>query len=84
VTIGISDDYACVMTDAGTLYYGYEVTDEDEEWCFEATLGELKVRIPRPELQKVGKLSDKWAEPMEFLLVGIGILLEQGLLEAKQ
>ena len=45
--IGISDDYASIETNGISFYYGYEVTDENGEWCFQAkTKGGKEITLP--------------------------------------
>ncbi len=59
------------------LYYGYEVTDKDENWCFEGTFPDGKVTIPFPVLKLADDTLDKFM-CVPCLLTGIGILIERG------
>lgn len=85
VNVYWSDDYAGMVSDKYSFYYGYEETycpkhkDEDcedlydcelREWCFTASIGNRKVlRVP------CSKLWFEYKEPMEMLLLGIGQFL---------
>lgn len=87
MNIGTAQDYA-VLTDLGgeEFYYGYEVTD-DEEWCFQAKLpdgrgGVRIVTIRQTQLMEAAGLRDG-ERCEEFLLAGIGLLIERGELGAK-
>jgi len=37
----ISSDYAGITGQNAQFYYGYERTDENEDWCFVATIQQL-------------------------------------------
>ena len=65
------------------LYYGYEVTDKDENNCFQATFPGGKITIPFRELKRVDNFLDQW-ECVPCLLIGIAILIERGDLNASQ
>lgn len=67
----LSDDYAVLSTNNSQFYYGYEVTDENDEWCFTAkiTVGEEKIEIKTP-FSKLGA-RDQF-DCAECLMVGIG------------
>jgi hypothetical protein len=59
------------------LYYGYEVTDKDDNWCFEATFHGNKITIGFPVLHHHDKNLDQ-GECVPCLLTGIAILIERG------
>ena len=64
-----SDDYCGLRTKNLTFYYGYEVVDENEEWCFEARDDRKSPLLTIP----TSKLSPKQGEePYYYLLMGIG------------
>jgi hypothetical protein len=46
----IAGDYAGIESNGVSLYYGYEVTDENNEWCFVAKADGKSVTIPSSEL----------------------------------
>jgi hypothetical protein len=41
-----SSDYAGITTKNFKAYYGYEVEDENEEWCFQASFNDETITIP--------------------------------------
>lgn len=74
IDVYTSDDYCGLRAGPYVFYYGYEVTegdDEDAEWCFQATVGnKIVMTIPRSKLWP----SDR-EEPFFHLLTGIGMFL---------
>lgn len=66
-----ASDYAGLRCNGFSAYYGYEEKDENEEWCFVATINGEVTKIP------FGKLGarDKF-ECLECLLHGIAIVLD--------
>ncbi len=78
-----ASDYAGIDVPAKgiKLYYGYEVTDKDENWCFQATLPRTKITIGFPFLKHQDSKLDQW-ECVPCLLTGIAILIERGELRA--
>ena len=70
----IAGDYAGVESKNVKLYYGYEVTDENNEWCFQVTQnGQEVITIPSSELN----VRDTF-DCGECLLAGIAKLLKNG------
>lgn len=71
----VAGDYAGIVGKNVTVYYGYEETTEDGEWCFVAKAGETEIlKIPQSKLGAqdrfdcasclmagIGKLFDKYA-----------------------
>lgn len=45
-----SGDYAAIRSENFKAYYGYEVTSEDGEWCFEARFEDEVITIPFSKL----------------------------------
>jgi hypothetical protein len=74
-----ASDYAGidVPTKGIKFYYGYEVTDDDENWCFEATFPQKKIKIGFPILKHENASLDQF-ECVPCLLTGIAILIERG------
>ena len=74
--ISISDDYASIETNGISFYYGYEVTDENGEWCFQAkTKGGKEITLPFSRLGARDSF-----DCGECLLAGIALLFEDGQL----
>ena len=46
-----SGDYAGITAKNFTAYYGYEVTDENGEWCFQASFDDETITIPFRKLK---------------------------------
>lgn len=65
-----SSDYAGITANNFKAYYGYEVTDENEEWCFEATFGTKTITIPFSKLK-----SDDQFNCEHNLILGIAWLM---------
>jgi hypothetical protein len=65
-----ASDYAGLATENASFYYGYEVTDEDYNWCFTAKIGDEEIKIPFPKLGA----KDQW-NCVECLMTGIGWVL---------
>lgn len=83
--VSIASDYAVLAFDQEFpyFYFGYEVTyggneeGEDADWCFQAKFSKADiVTIPQPHLGLEDGL-----EMGEYLLAGIGLLVERGILE---
>lgn len=69
----VASDYAGITAKHLDLYYGYEVTDANGEWCFSARVGETEVmKVPQSQL----KASDKF-DCASCLLAGIGMLFDK-------
>jgi len=49
-TYSIASDYATVSSKYFNAYYGYEITDEYGDWCFEAEFSGVKITIPASKL----------------------------------
>lgn len=79
----ISSDYAGINIPSKriVLYYGYEVTDAEENWCFKATFPDGDVTIAFPALLLADISLDQF-EVTGCLLTGITILIERGDLKA--
>lgn len=74
--ISISDDYASIETNGISFYYGYEVTYENGEWCFQAkTKGGKEITLPFSRLGAKDSF-----DCGECLLAGIALLFEEGQL----
>jgi hypothetical protein len=72
VNVYSSDDYCGMSNGTFSFYYGYEETDENEEWCFVAKEHGVEVfRLPAPELWHDG--SDNM---LTHLVAGIGQWLQ--------
>lgn len=65
-----ASDYAGISTENFSAYYGYEEVGENDEWCFIATIGDTKIKIPFSKL----KAKDKF-ECTDCLLMGIAWIL---------
>ncbi len=71
-TQGLSDDYAHLSAGGAEFYYGYESTDSNGEWCFYAKIdGEPVLQVPKSILS-----GRDLGDPVEYLLVGIGRVLD--------
>lgn len=68
-------DYAGIRSKNFKAYYGYEVTDENDEWCFKANFGDTEIIIPFSKL----KASDKF-DCADCLMVGVGWLFQKYML----
>ena len=69
----IASDYAGVRGGNVDLYYGYEQTDENGEWCFVATEdGVEQMRIPQSKLG----IKDSF-NPASNLMAGIAIFVSR-------
>ena len=66
----ISSDYAGLNTDNANFYYGYECTDENDEWCFSAKCAGEETIIPFSKLQAKDQF-----DVVDCLLIGIGWIL---------
>jgi hypothetical protein len=66
-SIAISSDYASLVTPNADFYYGYERTDENEDWCFVAHVNGAEIVIPSTKLG----VSDKF-DVVTCLYMGIG------------
>lgn len=80
--IGVSDDYAVLTAGGCRFYYGYEDVDQDnEEWMFTAQLpGIGGEAVTRQELLAANDQLAQGSRTEDFLLTGIGILIERGFL----
>lgn len=71
----VASDYAGVEGKDVSMYFGYEQTDANGEWCFVVTeLGEETMRVPQSRLG-VAPRSDM----SEFLLAGIAQWLSRSV-----
>ena len=69
----VAGDYAGINSKHLSVYYGYEETIEDGEWCFVARTGETEImRIPQSKLDA----SDKF-DCASCLLAGMGQLFDR-------
>ena len=71
-----ASDYAGLGTEKYAFYYGYEETDEEDNWCFttsEQESGKEIVRYSSVELGVVGEY------PEIALLHGIGKFIQENL-----
>lgn len=70
-----SDDYAGLESGNLKFYYGYEVVDENDNWCFQVReSGEVIFKISRPEIEKSLKYSQLYT-CNDYLIAGIGMWL---------
>lgn len=65
-----ASDYAGISTENFSAYYGYEQVDENDEWCFTATIEETKIKIPFSKLKAKDQFNCK-----DCLLMGIAWVL---------
>jgi hypothetical protein len=75
MSIAIAGDYASLTVSGTQYYYGYEVTDDEGDWCFQAEWPKGHVRFTQHDLE----LSNRW-DCVNGLLRGIELLLERGYL----
>jgi len=68
--ISSASDYALFESKNLQAYYGYESTDENEDWCFQAKVNNDVIKIPFKKLQGRDQFNCT-----ENLLLGIGWLL---------
>lgn len=75
VDYGCSDDYAVLMSGNLNFYYGYEVTDDADDWCFQVKKnGEEIFKISMNYIMK--NVDNRQLDsPKDFLIAGIGIWL---------
>lgn len=67
MSVNVNDDYASIDFDGGAMfYYGYEVQDENDNWCFEAISGNHRIVIPISP--------NHCLEPAKGLMEGISLL----------
>jgi len=62
-----ASDYAGLETKNAKFYYGYEITDDNDEWCFEAEFNDEKITIP---FSKLGAKDQ--SDVNDCLMIGIG------------
>lgn len=70
---GISDDYAIMRGGKYQFYYGYEETDDNDEWMFVVSEGDKD----HLRLTAIDMDLDPEAEPVLILLEGISLWLDQ-------
>ena len=46
-----ASDYAGISSKYFSAYYGYEQTDENDEWCFVASFNDEEIKIPFSKLK---------------------------------
>jgi hypothetical protein len=69
----VASDYAGITGKHMSVYYGYEETTKDGEWCFVARVGETEImRIPQSRL----KAEDKF-DCASCLMAGVGQLFDK-------
>ena len=73
MNIGISDDYASLDAGDYHFYYGYEVTDDDDNWMFEIRKHGKVIFLRKPEDLGCKKFDDT----AEVLLAGIGKFIDE-------
>lgn len=61
------------------LYYGYEITDHEDNWCFKATYPKGTLTIPFPDLKQNDPSLRQW-DCESCLMVGIALFIERGAL----
>lgn len=61
-----SGDYAGIHSKNFDAYYGYEIQDENDEWCFQAKFDDQTITIPFSKLK-----SDDQFNCEKNLLIGI-------------
>lgn len=72
--VSVNDYYAYVGHNDCEFYYGYEVTDRDDNWCFEFKGLGQRVVLTREELGVTKE--DLW-DPVRPLLRGMAIIFER-------
>jgi hypothetical protein len=77
-----ASDYAGIEVPSRSvkLYYGYEVTDANKDWCFQSSFTDVNVTIPFSALKQFDASLDQF-ECTRCLLAGIAILIESGNLK---
>ena len=76
LSYGYSDDYAILESGKYTFYYGYEETDENENWLFIIRQnGNVIFQKTSKEIEN--SLNDNYQlhYPVDYLNVGIGLWL---------
>jgi hypothetical protein len=75
VEYAYSDDYAVLVSGNLNFYYGYEVTDENDDWCFQVKKnGQEIFKISSDYIIK--NIDGRQLEyPKDFLTAGIGVWL---------
>ena len=71
ISTGISDDYAVLSGPGFKFYYGYEQTNELEEWLFVGEIENCTLRMTAKELG----FKNSFEPTEEILLAGIGLTL---------
>lgn len=68
-----ASDYAGIESKNLKLYYGYEETTDDGEWCFVARVGKTEImRIPQSKLSAQDKFDCEGC-----LIAGVGKLFDR-------
>lgn len=71
-----NDDYAGLEIGNLKFYYGYEVVDKQEDWCFQVkSAGEVLYTVPRRKIEK--SVEGRFDEPIDYLMAGIGLWLKE-------
>lgn len=71
-----SDDYAGLTSGKYKFYYGYEQTDENDEWLFTVEENnKIVYKLSTTEIDKMANPSDSFNYPINYLLFGIGTWL---------
>ena len=70
-----SNDYAGLVSGKYKFYYGYEVTNDKDEWCFQVKENGIEIfKISEKEIEK-NIDSHQLDMPQDFLVAGIGMWL---------
>jgi hypothetical protein len=75
-TYSLAGDYASVGGEHADFYYGYEVTnpDNEDEWCFQADIHGTRIVVP---YSKLANNPRSQFECGECLLAGIAMILDK-------
>ena len=77
MSVGISDDYATLSAGPYMFYYGYEYTDDQDNWQFVV----LKNREKIYDCLASDLGYEQFTDTSEVLLAGIGRFIEQIYIE---
>ncbi len=82
-----SDDYASLQSQDGRwdFYYGWEALDDQAQPSFVANLpNDGRVRFSSAELRAANRELTQFSHAEEWLLTGIGLLLDQDVLVLRE
>ena len=72
-----SDDYAGLVSGKYKFYYGYEVTDPNDEdmWCFQVKENGIQIFLKTRKDIEYSIINTQLDKPQDYLIAGIGIWL---------